>query len=238
MHETAARIAGDCAAVLGDSVRSVVLHGSLVTGGFRPGDSDIDLLVVVTRKPTRDEVSALVSTVRDADPAPADGIDLHVVAADVAAAPIREPRLVLHVGRYADEALEVSTNIVEPDLVTELAMARLGRALVGADPRDVIAEIPSGWITERSRHWLDFWAGQTDDADSAAFMVLTACRMWHTAITGEFCSKQQAGRWALDRDPSLAAIGLALRQLNGDESAVIDEAGIRAVLAAATAGLA
>jgi hypothetical protein len=41
----------------------------------------------------------------------------------------------------------------------------------------------------------------TDDAENAAFMVLTACRIWRFALESVHCSKAQAAQWALDRDP-------------------------------------
>ncbi|MEV6305430.1 nucleotidyltransferase domain-containing protein [Actinoplanes sp. NPDC051861] len=47
MIEAAERLADRIAGVLGARTRAVILHGSLAAGGFRPGSSDIDLLVVV-----------------------------------------------------------------------------------------------------------------------------------------------------------------------------------------------
>lgn len=62
-------------------------------------------------------------------------------------------------------------------------------------------------------------------------MVLTACRIWRLSIEGVHCSKTAAGRWALERDPSLRAVEQALRQRTVDPAAPIGEEGIRRVLA-------
>jgi predicted nucleotidyltransferase len=237
VEEMVERLADACAGAVGDAMVSVLLHGSLTTGGFRDGDSDIDLLMVVDHPLRPDQAEALIAVVRDADLAPADGIDLHVVAADVAAFPPREPLLSLFIGQYHGAPPEVSRDTVEPDLVTELAMARLGRAVRGAPPDVVIGEIPAEWIRDRGRHWIDVWAGETDDDEDPAYMVLTACRIWYHAVTGRFCAKHDAGAWALQRDSSLSAIAPALRRLHGEATAVIEPAGIAAVLAAARTSL-
>jgi hypothetical protein len=61
-------------------------------------------------------------------------------------------------------------------------------------------------------------------------MVLTACRVWRFAVEATFSSKGQAGRWALDRRPSLTAVRQALQQYEHDPASEIDEQGIVDVL--------
>ncbi|MBF6496570.1 nucleotidyltransferase domain-containing protein [Nocardia cyriacigeorgica] len=75
----AARLAESCSTIVGDATRSVILHGSLATGEFRPQRSDIDLLMVSDTELTDDMRAALERSVREADIGPAGGIDLHVV---------------------------------------------------------------------------------------------------------------------------------------------------------------
>ncbi|MFF5228848.1 aminoglycoside adenylyltransferase domain-containing protein [Dactylosporangium sp. NPDC000521] len=220
-----------CDAV-GESVRSVMLHGSLAAGGFQPGRSDIDLLVVVEDQLTEAEADAVVRVVGRAGLSGAGGIDLHMVTAAVAAAPGREPALELHVGRYGQEALEVERRVAAyPDLLAELSMARAGgRALAGAAPHDALAPVPAEWVVDRGRHWLVAWQSLTGDTAHAAFMVLTACRIWHFAVERAHCSKAQAARWALDRRPRLTAVHQALRQHEQGTATVIDEAAIAEML--------
>jgi hypothetical protein len=55
------RIAALCARVLGDVVRSMILHGSLALGDYAPGRSDIDLLVIVDRPLDRAQIEALTN---------------------------------------------------------------------------------------------------------------------------------------------------------------------------------
>jgi len=84
-------------------VRSVILHGSAATGQFVPGQSDIDLLVVVDDALSPAEVNALENIVRGCDLGSASGMDLDVVLTGVAAAPTASPPQELHLGRYPGE---------------------------------------------------------------------------------------------------------------------------------------
>ncbi|GGK04597.1 hypothetical protein GCM10010123_38190 [Pilimelia anulata] len=216
-------LADRCAGILGAAARSVILHGSLAAGGFRPGRSDIDLLAVVAEPLSDARAADLEDLVRGAEPGGAAGIDLHVVSAGVAGAPSRAPALDLHVGRYDRSAagVEVARWVPsDPDLAVELSIARAqGRALAGAAPAAVIGAVPDAWVVDRGRHWLTVWRALLGDRENAAFMALTACRIWRFAGERVHCPKDSAARWALARDPSLNAIGAALRQEHPDDPA-------------------
>jgi len=232
--ETAAAvIAGSVAGVLRDRVRSVILHGSLATGGFRPGRSDLDLLTVVEGGVPDQQIDDLVGVLREADAGGAAGLDFHVVTAGVAARPARTPPLELHVGRHdgPPTTIEAQRHLpADPDLPAELSTARAnGRALCGAAPREALAPVPAQWVVDRGRHWLMTWQSLTDDTEHAAFMVLTACRIWHFAVEDEHCSKIRAAEWALRRDPSLTAVRQAMRQYEVGGTR-IDGGGIATVL--------
>ncbi|GAB2606956.1 hypothetical protein Aab01nite_02230 [Paractinoplanes abujensis] len=188
--------------------RAVILHGSLAAGGFRPGHSDIDLLVVTDDPLTDKQITALESYARTADLGDAAGLDLHVVTTAVARNPTPAPPLDLFIGRQA--TIEIETRVPEaPDLPAELSMARAqGRSLLGPTPPEVLSPIPGTWIVTRGRHWLRTWLTRTDDAAHAGFMRQTACRIWHFAATGRYCSKQEALTWAHTQDPTLAGADL------------------------------
>jgi predicted nucleotidyltransferase len=227
-------ICGSVVDIVGAAGRSVILHGSLATGGFRPGRSDIDLLVVVDGGLSDAQATALEGVVREADAGSAAGIDLHVVTVRAAGTPARAPALELYLGRRrrSPAALEVERRVAASlDLATELSMALAGgRALAGASPDEVITPVPAEWIVDRGRHWLRTWRSLTDDADHAAFMVLTACRIWRFALDEVHCSKPQAAAWALDRDASLTVVRQAVQQYEHDPTTLISEHGIADLL--------
>ena len=227
-------LADSFADIAGAAARSVILYGSLSAGGFRAGRSDIDLLAVIDGGLADEQSAAVERLVRHADAGSAAGLDLHVVTTEVVGAPTRAPALELHVGRYDRSSLEceVARRVAaSPDLPAELSMARAdGRALRGAEPRELIAPVPADWIVDRGRHWLLTWRSLTDDAENAVFMVLTACRIWRFAVEEVHCSKAQAAEWALGRKPSLIAVRQALQRYEHARASTIDEQDIADLL--------
>ncbi|NEW37515.1 DUF4111 domain-containing protein [Nocardia cyriacigeorgica] len=233
-RSAAEQLARSCADVVGMATRAVILHGSLSTGDFRPRRSDIDLLLISDSELTGEQRAALEVLVRQAEMGAASGVDLHVILADVARIPTPAPPAEFHVGRYDGSSLGVEVQppvAADPDLPAELSMARQdGLALIGQTPDQVIGPVPPEWIRDRSRYWLHTWRTLTDDTESAALMVLTACRNWYFAETGRHIGKAAAARWVLDRDPSLTAVRQALHQYLDDPGAGIDPDGIARVL--------
>lgn len=207
------RLADTCADILDANLVSAILHGSLTTDDFRPGESDLDLLLVVERGLTAAQSDGLVEAVRAADLGPAAGIDLLVVTRRTAALPADSPARELMVG-YRPAAGEWDVEGRDdhvPDVWPELSEARAhGLALRGAETRDVLGEVPRDRVRDNGTHWLRTWLGLTDDEGNAVYMVLTACRMWRFEVTGEHTSKTAAARWALEQDPSLRGVELAL----------------------------
>jgi hypothetical protein len=210
----ARRLADSCADILHTTLVSAILHGSLTMDDFRPGRSDLDLLLVVECGLRSSVTDALVGAVRAADIGPAGGVDLLVVTRRTVEAPAEHPGRELLVGRWPgpSEELEVEGRDDRvPDLWPELSEARAnGRSLLGPEPREVIGEVPLDRVRANGVGWLRTWLERIDDDKNAVLMVLTACRIWRFELTGEHTSKTAAARWALERDPSLVGAELAL----------------------------
>lgn len=228
----ARELALSCADSLTTPVISAILHGSLALDDFIPERSDIDLLLVVKNHLRPFEGDAVVAAIHRSRRDVAAKVDLHVVTADVAAAPAKSPPLELYVHGHPSGQLSVERSVpADPDLPAELSMARAhGHRLLGAESRDVLGPVPPEWVRDRGAHWLRVWTSRTDDSAHAELMVLTACRIWRFAREGVHCGKTQAGRWALAQDSSLNAVRQALHQRTVDPATPIDEAGIRNVL--------
>jgi hypothetical protein len=211
---TVRQLADSCAGVLQTALVSAILHGSLTNHDFRPGTSDLDLLLVVESGLSSGQADGLVDAVRAADLGQAGGIDLLIVTRQAAEQPGDHPARELTVGRWpgSGEELEVEgPDDQVPDVWPELSEARAnGRSLLGPAPRDVIGEVPADRVRANGTGWLETWLTRTDDDKNAVLMVLTACRIWGFGLTGEHLSKTEAGRWALERDPSLVGVELAL----------------------------
>ena len=206
------------------------LHGSLTTGDFVPGRSDIDLLLIVASELADGELRALQDVSTAVMSEQTSRVDLRVVTQATAASPTRTPVVELYVGYRPGSATDVMTRAVEPDLLVELSTVRQsGMALVGPEPRSVIVEPGADWIREYGEGVLAAWERLTDDARNAELMVLTACRIWHFAIEQRQCSKTEAGRWALLRDGCLVAVRQAIAQRRSGDT-VIDPSAIARLL--------
>jgi predicted nucleotidyltransferase len=229
--ELAQEIADSCAELLGDRLVAVILHGSLVLGDYSPASSDVDLLAIVQRPLIDDELAALAEVVL-ARRGKAAGIDVRVVTRAVAGEP-ESPAMELYIGVHHDHEPELLRRIDgERDLVAELSMVRAdGRSLVGPDPKAVVAAMPAEWVVAYGDEMLERWQQLTDDAEHAALMVLTACRIWRFAVEGVHCSKTEAARWALLQEPALPAVEPALGRRIGDTNVQIAPADIAALLA-------
>ena len=115
--ELVERITRVCSSVLPDA--TVIVHGSLALGDFRPGKSDVDLLVL-SDAPTDGLVEAVE---REWEQSPVN-LDLRVVSYGAAAAPTRAPRMRLYASLTEEHGLQVEREQDERDLVIELSVCR------------------------------------------------------------------------------------------------------------------
>jgi predicted nucleotidyltransferase len=229
----AERLARCCANALGEQVVAVLLHGSLTLGDFTPGKSDVDLLIVVERPLADEEIDAVLGTIDSLRGEAPSRVDLRVVTRAVAASPTPAPAMEVYVALQPGRPMEVETRVAgEPDLIVEFSMVRAhGRTIVGAEPSALIGDVPDEWVAEVGDRQLAAWERLVDDAAHAELMVLTTCRIWRFHAERVHCSKAEAGRWALARDPSLSAVEAALRQRGGDPGVTIGAEDIRRLIA-------
>jgi predicted nucleotidyltransferase len=236
----ARRSAAICRRELGGTVSSIILHGSLAFDDYRPGRSDIDLLVVAERPLDDGETERLVgATWAEWTRAPA-ALDLRVATRAVATRPTEAPPMELYARLRPGTGLAVERRHPgERDLLVELSVCREhGRSLAGASPTEVIGEVSIGHVLRAGDALLQAWQSLTEDAAYAELMVLTACRIWRFCEEGVHCSKSTAGEWALARDPTLTAVREALAQRNADPTQPVHPAAIARLLAIVRAALA
>jgi hypothetical protein len=172
-------------------------------GAYRPGRSDVDVVVVLDRRLTRAELVRLraaqvVSSVPAAATAvahrrwalPGNVNGVYVVAADLAR-PVAE---IDPVAAHTGAAFTVGTAFdVNPVMWTTLAATG---APVVRPPRDVVV----AWCRENLR---TFWraearrlAGRRVSRSRQTQETLGVARLWVTVTTGEVVSKEEAGRRA------------------------------------------
>jgi predicted nucleotidyltransferase len=229
--DLAERLARDLATALGGRVAGVVLHGSLVLGGYLRGRSDVDLLVIAQGRLDSQELRTMANVVRRHTAAPAD---IRVVTRAVAARPNRRPAMEAYLRIRPERRPSVELEGIdtrERDLVIELSVSRAhGRSLLGAAAAELIGPVPDEWVLETGLAQLRDWHAIGDDPYYAELTVLTACRLWRFAEEARHCSKEAAGEWALRRRPDLGVIRDALDQRHRDPVRSIDARQVAALL--------
>ncbi len=195
--------------VFGGDLVGAYLHGSAVLGGFRP-DSDIDVIVVSTRRTTPDEKRRLIDLLlslsgRTASPRPGRPIELDIVVESEIRPWRYPPRFDFHYSelwrdRFEGGELEPWTSTTNPDLASALTMALLGdEPLAGPPAADVFDPVPrSDYIEAILRD-----VGTVDEylPWDTRNVVLTLPRIWSAVLTDEVYSKEDSATWALPRLP-------------------------------------
>lgn len=209
------------------------VHGSLAHGGYVLSQSDVDVLVVVDGPLTADQRTALMRALDAIAPATGRRFDLAIVTAESASRARRRPTAELYYGVHGGTPEIVVADHL-PSLVVEFSAMRFAAdVLVGPPPATLIAEQPTEWIDERGLELLDRWSRLTGDAARAGLMVLVACQIWRWAVERRHSSKDEAGGWVLERDPTLTAVEAALAERRGDGSRSIRPGDVARVLDAA-----
>jgi hypothetical protein len=184
------RLVAACNAVLADA--TVIVSGSLALGGYRPGESDVDLLVVSDAG-----TDGLVKAVEQAWANDGEEFDLRVVRYAVAAQPARVPHLALGISAYAD-GLKVTEDTEDEELVVWFSLCRqLGRS-------DVIGPVPDEWVDEVGAAALSRWKTTGYHPSNRELTALTACRIWRFREERVHCSKPAAAEWARERGAHVA----------------------------------
>ena len=212
-------LTGLLVAVSGGVLQAAYLHGSAVLGGWVPGRSDVDMLLV-----TADDVDGVVEQISQVLCAAADrcpGRELECSVVTVAQAGQAAPPwpFVLHVaagpGKPGRTVYPVGQFRGDPDLVMHYAVCRAtGWPVCGPPAREVIGVVPRRVI-------LDYLAGELHwGAEHApeAYAVLNACRALIYLTDDKIVSKIAGGEAVLRRGTGPAGvIRRALVQQRGME---------------------
>ncbi|TQW00491.1 hypothetical protein V2A60_001570 [Cordyceps javanica] len=197
------RLSDSVSRALEGNLTGIYLHGSAVLGGFDPRQSDLDVLVVVSRRMTATQSAAVVDAVSEkALPCPAAGLEMSVVTEMVAANPnAPAPAFELHLTTAASDSKVVHgrDGDGDPDLVLHFSVCRekgksLGR-FAARGVREVFGAVPRKHITAQLHDELQWAASEAP----RHYAVLNASRAWRFLATGQLVSKVAGGEWALSR---------------------------------------
>ncbi|MBN8952351.1 MULTISPECIES: aminoglycoside adenylyltransferase domain-containing protein [unclassified Rhizobium] len=194
--------------IFGDHLRGVYLHGSAVSGGLQ-SQSDVDVLAVIDHPMTGSMRRRLLSCLLEVSgrhPIKSGAprcIELMVFLQDHLAAPAFPACSEFVYGEWlrdSFEAGEVPEPLCDPEITLGLAQARQqSQPLFGPDLDDLLAEIPLRDIGRAMREALPALLANLHGDERN--VLLTLARMWRTAETGEFVTKDAAADWVISRLP-------------------------------------
>ena len=205
--------------VLGPALVGAYLHGSAALGGFQPGASDLDLVVVVNDRWQPKLREGVVRVLQESHgSSPGRGIEASVIRDEVAQAGGRRIDFEVHVSTEPNHGRVVDGvgHSGDPDLILHMAVCRQsGIAVFGPDPAAVFADVdPTLLIGQMIDELAWALAG-----GSEAYAVLNACRAHYYLECRMFCSKLEGGRWARNRFGASGLIdrSLAVQEGRGDD---------------------
>jgi streptomycin 3"-adenylyltransferase len=201
-------------------LQAAYLHGSAALGGWVPGRSDVDMLLVAADGISSAAVTRMGEVLREgADRCPGPELECSVVTV----AQARQPRppwpFVLHVaagpGKPGRIVRPGSGSPGDSDLLMHYAVCRAaGWPVCGPPPQDLIGVVPR-------RAVLDYLAGELGwgiEHAPQAYAVLNACRAMIYLTDHKIVSKIMGGETVLSRGTGpTEVIERALAQQRGSE---------------------
>jgi hypothetical protein len=193
-------------ALLGTDCVAIYIHGSVASGAFDPGHSDVDFVVVTA--------NALPDTLLPALAA----MHARLTASGLPMATVLEgsyiPRQALrcydplkseHPALRVDGTVAIDGHgidwVIQRHLIRERALV-----LHGPDPKTLIDPVSPGDLRQSARGILQEWwepqlsnTSRLQSDEYQAYAILTMCRILYTISQGDVTSKPAAARWAQQR---------------------------------------
>ncbi|WP_336776406.1 aminoglycoside adenylyltransferase domain-containing protein [Paenibacillus sp. MMO-58] len=194
--------------ILSDNLAGIYLHGSLAMGCFNPRKSDIDLILVVKNKLSKEELQLMTRHVLllDHDLRGSNGIELSIILESYARnfvypTPFEYHYSEYHRERYQSEPGYLCGGFEDPDLAAHLTVIYYrGKTLWGVPIPELLGPVESiyyiqsilGDISEASKEIIDL----------PVYYSLNLCRVLFYLREGKVSSKQEGGEWGLRVLPS------------------------------------
>jgi hypothetical protein len=192
---------------LGVNLVGSYLFGSVATGDFEPGISDVDIVAIVRSDLTAGQLAELQRLHRDIveeTPEWEDRVEVVYLSSRALATFRTESSAAARISPGEPfHAIEVDYGW----LIDWYQLRDVGIALYGAPAASLVPVISHDEYVEAVRRhmlaWPD-WAGGLATQGSQAYAILTMCRGLRTSRTGELVSKREAARWACEVLPEHA----------------------------------
>ena len=186
--------------ILDGNVHSIWLYGSVVQDDYRPGWSDIDILVLTGKQMTDSQAQKLLH-LRQAMAANAPDnpffLSFEGIIANLEEYLSGSFRRLVYWGTTGQRITDHYTQ----DPFSRFELARMGRAVYGSDDRSIFSVPDGGALTEAVRQHYETirkYAVHTDERLYSCGWLLDICRCIYTLRNHDVISKTQAGIWALE----------------------------------------
>jgi hypothetical protein len=195
LEEIARRLADS----LGERLLGVAAIGSYATGGYVPGESDLDVLVVIDRPLTVADWDAVVDLCsHESLPCPARKLELVAYTRPQVAAPRRNQRweLNLNTGPGVSHAGFDPMADSWHWFVLDLAQAREHAVpLHGPHPSELVGQVKDELVADALSASVAWYALH----EPGPQLVVAAARAWRWNATREWVPQAEAWRWASER---------------------------------------
>ncbi len=204
-------VLGALRAELGPKLVGLAVFGSLVTGAYEPGISDIDLVAALTDELTPAEgvgLTRMHAAIAAAHPAWAELIEVgYLSVATLAAFTATSP-----MDRISPGEPFHLTETGNPWRINLLLLRERGVAVWGPEPVDLVGPIGLADVIAAQRELMAEWRAWIEETEHIyelgyqGYMVLTMCRALSLARTGAPAAKLEAAAWAERELPEWATL--------------------------------
>lgn len=209
-----------CREVLVESLEGVYLHGSLAMNCFNPRGSDIDFIVIVNDKLTREQSKKLAAKALELhDSMPNQrGIEFSVILHTHLNPFIYPTPFEFHYSDYHREKYRTDHHYIcggfeDEDLASQLMVAYYrGTCLYGKPLEQICEPIPEKFYLKSIYH--DVKTAEQDVIDNPVYVTLNLCRVLYYLKEGQVSSKREGGEWGVKALPDIY-IELIARCLEG-----------------------
>ncbi|MCP4003835.1 MAG: DUF4111 domain-containing protein [bacterium] len=208
-NELLAGLLGQMKSILGRKLIGLYLFGSLTTGDFDPGVSDVDLLAVTSTEIDPSEFEALSAMHGNCAHDNPDWEDrVEVLYKSVEGLRTFRSRTSPITAISPGEEFHLKSS--GPDYLMNWYLVReQGIALFGPPPGSLIEPIAREEFIDAVRKYAIAFADRVRDAiprKEQAYTILTLCRALYAHTLGEHVSKRRAAAWASEEIPEYSEL--------------------------------
>jgi hypothetical protein len=194
---------------LGSSLLGVYAFGSLATGAYEPGTSDVDVQSIVSSI-DKHSITTIVQKLSHASlPCPAQKLEFVLYTAKDIKDPSSAPRYTLNFNTGRTLSVDSVSTDFEKDgidrhwFVLDVAMGvELGIPLYGGPPSELFAKPQRKLVMEALRESVH-WHVENEVGPNG---ILNAARALRWAVSGAWGSKQDGAAWASGEYPQWTAL--------------------------------